>query len=139
MQIVTASWFTPLSPQYKRISISRGTPRGQPAGFRLYRALAPGDWFNRLKGMEYFTRYKTEVLDRLDPHQVADDLARLSDGLIPALLCFERADGSSVCHRCYAAKWLARGLGSPVPEVGFEELAQDQHPLAPPFLSNVLQ
>ena len=42
------------------------------------------------------------------------------------------------CHRAMAAEWLAEALRFPVPEVGFEDLPQDEHPLMPPQLRRVI-
>jgi hypothetical protein len=127
--IKTASWFTKLPDDHQRIGISRGTPRGQAAGFRLYRKLAPGPWFNSVGPAEYADLYKREILAPLIPHQVAAELAELAGGRIATLLCYERAGGLAWCHRALAAEWLAEGLGVPVPEFGFETLAQDAHPM----------
>jgi hypothetical protein len=63
----TAAWSTPLDPSYCRIGISRGVPRQQPAGFKKYRKLAPGPWFNSVTPEEYDRLYRAEVLDRLHP------------------------------------------------------------------------
>ena len=46
MPTVTASWFAKLPDGYMRMGISRGVPRGMPAGFRRYTNLNPGTWFN---------------------------------------------------------------------------------------------
>lgn len=133
----TASWFTKLPNDHKRIGISRGTPRRIPAGYRIYRALSPGPWFNSVGIEEYCHRYRTEILERLDPWTVADDLARLSEGSIPVIVCYERPGTGKWCHRSLAAKWLADALGLVVPEVGFETLPQQEHPLMPPRLQRV--
>ena len=42
MKLYTASWHTPLPPTIQKIGISRGT-RGVPGGYRVLRALQPGD------------------------------------------------------------------------------------------------
>jgi hypothetical protein len=42
MTVKTASWFTKLPDDHQRIGISRSTPRRMPAGYRIYRKLAPG-------------------------------------------------------------------------------------------------
>lgn len=131
MNIITSSWFTKLPDDHQRIGISRGTPRGAKAGYRMYRKLAPGPWFSSVDVETYGRLYQTEVLDLLDPHQVAAELQALAGGRIPVLLCFERAGTSTWCHRALAAAWLAEGLGVPVPELGYEHLPQDQHPLRP--------
>lgn len=44
--IKTASWATKLPDDHLRVGISRGTPRRLPAGYRVFRSLAPGPWFN---------------------------------------------------------------------------------------------
>jgi hypothetical protein len=130
--IVTASWFTPLPEGHVRVGISRGVPRrGLQAGFRLYRKLAPGAWFNDgLDPTEWEARYRTEVLDRLDPRVVQDEIMQRAGDQIPVLCCFERVGGGQWCHRALAAAWLAEGLGVAVPEIGHED--QPLHPLRPP-------
>jgi hypothetical protein len=127
----TASWFTELPPDHVKIGISRGVPR-RMTGYRLFRRLAPGPWFNSVSTEEYRQRYRDEVLARLDPHQVAAQLRELAGDRIPCLCCFERVGGRQWCHRSLVAEWLAEALGQPVPEFGFEDLPQDLHPLRPP-------
>jgi hypothetical protein len=142
----TASWFTTLPDDHKRIGISRGTPRRMPAGYRVYRALAPGPWFNSVGIEEYYNLYRTEILAPLDPRAVADDLIRLAGGLVPVILCYERPPAQATlitgtgdwCHRAMAAEWLAEALGFVVPEVGFEALPQHEHPLMPLQLRRVI-
>lgn len=46
----------------------------------------------------YFTYYKQETLDRLDPHKVVADLEN------KVLLCYEKS--SDFCHRHIVAAWL---------------------------------
>ena len=128
--IKTASWWTKLPDDCQRIGISRSSPRRAAAGYRLYRKLAPGPWFNSVDVQTYVRLY-AEILAPLDPHQVAAELHDLAGGRIPVLLCFERAGTSTFCHRSLAAAWLAEGLGVPVPEFGYEGLPQSQHPLHP--------
>ena len=133
--IKTASWFTTLSPDHIRIGISRGTPRRFPAGYRRYPKLNPGAWFNFTSSpQEYERLYQREVLSPLDPRQVADEIEALAGGKIAVLCCYERVGGPGWCHRALAARWLAEALGELVPEVGFEHLAQDDHPLMAPEL-----
>ena len=131
--IKTASWFTPLPTDHQRIGISRGQPRGQAAGFRMYRRLAPGPWFNSVDPVEYARLYRAEILAPLDPRAVAAGLADMAGSRVAVLLCFERPDDAGAwCHRALAAAWLAESLGIAVPEFGFESLPQDQHPLRLP-------
>jgi len=142
----TASWFTKLPDDHKRIGVSRSTPRRMPAGYRIYRALAPGPWFNSVGIEEYYHLYRTEILGPLDPRTVADDLTRLAGGLIPVILCYERPPAQATlitgegdwCHRAMAAEWLAEALGFVVPEVGYEALPQHEHPLMPLQLRRVI-
>jgi hypothetical protein len=130
--IVTASWFTPLPDTHLRIGISRGVPRFGKIGkgYRMYRKLQPGPWFSSTDTATFTELYYREVLGKLDPRQVHDQLLRLADGRIPVLCCFERVGGPVWCHRSQAASWLAEALGQPVPELGHEDLPQ--HPLLPP-------
>lgn len=129
--IRTASWFTPLPADHVRIGISRGVPRRMPEGYRVYRRLAPGPWFNRVGVAEYVERYRAEVLAPLDAHSVAALLRAMAPGGVAVLLCYERPGRGDWCHRALAAQWLADALGGPVPEVGFEHLPQHLHPLLP--------
>ena len=130
----TASWFTALPDDHIRIGISRGALRRMTAGYRLYKTLAPGPWFNSVGIDEYYSRYRTEILGPLHPHKVRDDLDRLAAGRIPVLLCYERPGGADWCHRAMATEWLAEALGAAIPEFGYETLSQGEHPLMPPQL-----
>lgn len=127
----TASWFTQLPEDHMRIGISRGAPRRMAAGYRIYKSLAPGAWFNSVGVAEYYHRYRTEILGPLNPRTVAEDLHRLAGGKVPVILCYERPGTTDWCHRAMAAEWLAEALGSVVPELGFEALPQHEHPLMP--------
>ena len=130
----TASWFTELPAGHSKIGISRGVPRRMAAGYRVYKKLAPGPWFNSVGVDEYYHRYQTEILGPLDPRVIAAELVDLARGGIPVMLCYERPGTGLWCHRAMAAEWLAEALGQPVPEVGFETLPQADHPLMPPEL-----
>lgn len=121
LTITTSSWFTPLPDDHLRIGISRGTPRGMPAGYRRYTALQPGPWFRTASVDEYRRRYVAEVLDRLDPQRVVADLTAVSAGRIPTLVCFEQPDpGPDWCHRGLVSQWLHATLGLRVYEYGLE-------------------
>jgi hypothetical protein len=126
--IKTGNWWTQLPADHLRIGISRGVPRNQQPGYRMYRKLAPGPWFNSLPPDEYTSRYHDEVLARLDPQAVAAELAAIAGGRIPVLVCFERPNAAMWCHRSLAASWLHDALGEPIPEFGYEELPQHLHP-----------
>jgi hypothetical protein len=101
---------------------------------RIYRRVAPGPWFNSVDEAEYIRRYRTEILDRLDPRAVAGELAELAGDRVPVLLCFERPASDQWCHRSLVAAWLGDALGLIVPEFGFETLRQQEHPLMPPSM-----
>jgi hypothetical protein len=120
--IYTSSWATRLPPELARIGISRGVPRGQPKGFRIYRKLAPGDFYNRVAVDEYHRLYAAQLAD-LDPEAVVRDIHALAGGLSPALLCFERpeANDASWCHRGQVSAWLWAELGIVVYEYGMSE------------------
>ena len=111
----TASFFTYTGPG--RISIARYPPRGTPAGFRQYRALAPDADMLKMTQALYLPRYAA-ILNALDPLQVWDDLHRLAGDQEPVLLCWERPPftASNWCHRRLVADWFARELGMTVPE-----------------------
>jgi hypothetical protein len=136
--IKTASWATKLPDDHLRVGISRGVPRRLPAGYRVYRALAPGPWFNSVGIEEYYHLYRTEILGPLDPRLIADALLALGNGRVPVLLCYEQPNPGQWCHRAMAAEWLAETIGTTVPEFGFELLPQHEHPLMPPQLRRVL-
>ena len=129
LTIKTSHWFAKLPPGHQRIGISRGTPRGAGAGYRLYRTLAPGPWFHSVGPDEYYQLYRREVLAPLDPRLVVDELATLAGPDVAVLLCFCRP--GAWCHRAMAAEWLHQELGLVVPEVGHERCGCDAHPLMP--------
>lgn len=127
--IKTSSWFDPLPAGHLRIGISRGVPRHIPAGFPIFSDLAPGPWFNRVGTAEYDRRYRAEILDRLDPAEVARRLLGMARGGVPVMVCYERVRSGKWCHRALAAEWLSKSLGITVPEFAFEDLAQEDHPM----------
>jgi hypothetical protein len=130
MLIKTASWFSDMPPGHVKVGISRGVPHRVAPGYRIYRRLAPGPWFQSASDDEFAHLYRTEVLGPLNPRFVAGELLDLARGGVPVMVCYEKADGPAWCHRALAAAWLAEALGQPVPEIGFDELSQTDHPLA---------
>jgi hypothetical protein len=134
MEIKTSSWSAKLPAGHTKIGISRGVPRRLEAGYRVYKKLAPGPWFNSVSPEEYDRRYKAEVLDRLNPRAIASELIDLARGGIPVMVCYERPGQNQWCHRAMVALWLAEALSRTIPEVGFELLPQADHPLMPPEL-----
>jgi hypothetical protein len=114
-----------------RISIARYPARGTPAGFRVYSKLAPGSWFRSVSSAEYIERYDAEILAKLDPQKVWDDLIAMAAPHEPVLLCYERPPFSDVepiiradavagpsnwCHRRLVANWFRDTLGMEVRE-----------------------
>lgn len=126
MIIRTASWSAPLPTGHVRVGISRGVPRGMTAGYRMFRRLAPGDWFKSVPTEDYLRRYDREVLSVLDPEKVAAELCALVPDHTPVLCCFESAElinaGVHFCHRHLVAQWLEDKLELTVEEVGFPKL-----------------
>jgi hypothetical protein len=82
---------------------------------REYKKLAPKFWFfmkykNDGDKDFYTEQYYKEVLSRLDPKQVYEEL-----GENAVLLCYERPN--SFCHRHIVADWLEKELGIKVKEI----------------------
>jgi hypothetical protein len=128
--VKTSSWFTQLPEGHVRIGISRGVPRRQPAGYRRFPRLNPGPWFNdRLHPSEFRHRYRTEILDQLDPHAALAELQAIAGDKVPVLVCYERVGGGQWCHRALVAEWFREEIGLTVPELGYEDLGQAGHPL----------
>lgn len=135
MKLVTSCWYKELPDGYCRIGISRGVPRGQPAGYKMYRKLQPGTWFSSAPVEQYVRLYREEVLDRLDPQATVDELLRLADGKMPALLCFEMPSDARWCHRGMVSMWLKETLGLDVFEYECEQKGcGSRHPKLPSVL-----
>ncbi len=113
----TASFFTYDGPG--RVSIARYAPRGTAKGFRIYRKLAPGEWFNKVTKERYVELFTKDVLDVLDPKQAWGELHELAGDAEPVLLCWERPPFSDKnwCHRRMVARWFEERLGLIVPEL----------------------
>ncbi len=105
----TSSYFIYRGPG--RIGISLGTPRRIPAGYRLYRTLAPRRDMLQLPYDLYRDIFFRDILGPLDPQKVADDLRRLAGEFEPVMLCFEKPP-------FHASNWFGYTLGLDVPEVG---------------------
>jgi hypothetical protein len=114
----TASFFTFTGPG--RISIARFAPRNTPAGFRVFRPLAPGSWFNSVPEAMYRKLYGAQ-LSLLNAAEVHAALIELAGGHEPILLCWENPKditaGKTFCHRHIAASWIESELGILVPEL----------------------
>jgi hypothetical protein len=128
---VTSSWSRRLPDGYAAIGISRGSPRGR-RGYRMYRALAPGNWLRAVDEATFVERYMAQLAD-LDTGQVLQDLARLADGNIPALLCYERSPPDTAwCHRGLVAGWLKDTANLDIFELGAEQAGSGwSHPKLP--------
>lgn len=118
--ILTSSWSTKLPDTHLKFGVSRGTPRGMPAGYRKYPKLSPNSWFNSVTPPEYERLYADEVLSRLDPERVVDDLLVLAEGRVPTLVCYETPNEPTWCHRGLISRWLKTTLDLDVFEFGLE-------------------
>ncbi len=104
-----------------RISVSRSVPRNTPAGYRLFKALAPGTWLYERKykfdQQAYRERYFREVLSPLNAQEIYDTLCALTAPHEPVLLCWEDlTQPDQWCHRRMIAQWFEQELGVSVPE-----------------------
>ena len=123
----TSSWFAVLPARHVRVGISRGVPRGGSAGsgYKRYSALNPGPWFNSVSVPEYLTRYR-DILDKLEPKKVLDDLKAIAGSGTPVIACFEAAEkietGEVWCHRHLVAQWLEDSLGIEIEELNYPKL-----------------
>jgi hypothetical protein len=82
---------------------------------RVYEKLAPKSWFlkkYKKDGDEdfYTKQYYAEVLDKLDPKEVYEEL-----GEDAILVCWEGRD--KFCHRHIIADWLSKHLGVIIEEL----------------------
>ena len=105
-----------------RIIISRGYPRDLGSGYKIYRALAPGEWFRlpayQSSEAKFRERYFHEILAPLNPQAVYDHLHKLAGDAEPVLLCWEKdpSKPDDWCHRRMVAEWFHDALGVHVPE-----------------------
>lgn len=90
------------------ISIALNPPKGW---HRLeYKRLAPTfhillDYKHDCDEARYTERYRSEILDSLDPYEVMKDLVHMAGKNHEfALICYERP--ASFCHRHLVADWL---------------------------------
>ena len=114
----TASFFVYTGPG--RVSIARRAPRNTPAGFRIYKPLAPGPWFNSVTQDVYRERYFAQLAD-LDATHVCDTIITMAHPHEPVLLCYENkhdcAAGKTFCHRHMVAEWFKATIGLDVIEL----------------------
>lgn len=76
-----------------------------------YRKLAPKWWFfkewKENHDNEFYVRnYNAEVLDKLNPDDVWNDLRDMSKDASFALVCYEKPD--DFCHRHLVSEWLRK-------------------------------
>lgn len=102
---------------YGAVSIARFPPKWF-AGPRYYTIAPPPELLQMPDWDEYRTRFRKEVLARLDPDTVIHDLESLAGGTEIIMLCFEK--DRSRCHRGLVAEWLREKKGITVPEAGGE-------------------
>ena len=112
----TASFKTYTGPG--RISIARWAPRGTPAGYRIYKALAPTREMMRMPEARYREIYFRDIVGPLDAQVVWDELHELAGGAEPVLLCWEKPpfSASNWCHRHMVTEWFADEIGKTVDE-----------------------
>lgn len=96
-------------------AISGKPPEGW--NYYWYKKLAPS-WsiwkqYDTGKNIQLYTdRFYSEILGKLDPKQVYDDLQKFGSNLI--LLCYEKP--SDFCHRHLVADWLNINLNLNITE-----------------------
>ena len=89
------------------VGISQGVPKWYKG--EVFKALAPSWAWVRMKDMNEYTRlYRSQVLSKLDPLEISQQL----DNSI--LLCWEKP--GEFCHRRLVADWLEEATGQKVPE-----------------------
>ena len=94
------------------VAISCGIPPGFKG--RRYTALAPTRSMLQITDIEeFYAAYRAEILNKLDPGKVYEDLG---EGAV--LLCWE--DFNVSCHRRMVAEWLEETLGVAIPEIGHD-------------------
>jgi len=98
------------------VGISRSIPGYLKGRIKAYKPLCP-PWplissykDNKIDRLQYEEEYRNTVLNKLDPHQVYQDL-----GHDAVLLCWEQPD--KFCHRHIAADWLSSNLGIEINEL----------------------
>lgn len=105
-----------------RIIISRGYPRQLGVGYKIYKKLAPGEWFKQpeyqANEAKFRERYFREILGSLNPQAEYEHLHTLAGNAEPVLLCWEKdpSKHDEWCHRRMVAEWFHDALGVTVPE-----------------------
>ena len=92
------------------VAISLGVPRGWK-GARCTVLAPPRPLIKIMDPATFIPLYRAQVLDRLDPHKIIQDLG--GDDFV--MLCWEPP--GKFCHRQVVAAWLKKELGLEVPEL----------------------
>ena len=87
-----------------------------------YQVLAPRPEMLKMSETVYVLKYM-EILARLKPEVVIQDLVKLGNGKDVALLCFEKP--GDFCHRQLVCKWLNDFLESVGSDVKVSEFVYD--------------
>ncbi len=105
-----------------RVVISYGFPRNLDPGYKIFKKLAPGDWFRldeyKNNQDKYRERFYREILAPLNAKEVYETLQKLTAPHEPILLCWEKdpSKPNEWCHRRMVAEWFKAELGVDVPE-----------------------
>jgi hypothetical protein len=119
--MLKTSYFAKSAKLPGAVSIARFPPKWY-TGTR-YLPLAPTPDMLKIHDWdEYRRRYRTEILDVLDPDKVLQDLGAEDAGHDIILLCFEK--DRAHCHRGLVAEWFFETRGIAVPELGQESVTQ---------------
>lgn len=107
------SYFAKSSKLPHAVSIAGATPPGFKG--RVFRKLAPKYWFFKKYKEDgdqayYIEHYYKEVLNKLDPKQIFEEL-----GHDAILLCYETPE--KFCHRHIIAQWFYDKLGIKITEI----------------------
>lgn len=110
---MNTSYFSKSSKHPNAVSIAGKSPSWYNG--RIYRKLAPKYssfmLYKNNKDEELFIKnYYEEVLNKLNPNQVFEELGEHS-----VLLCWETSD--KFCHRHIVAEWLSKNLNISVTEL----------------------
>ena len=109
--------------QYERkglipVSIARFSPKWFYSLLE-YKDLAPKAEMLKMKEGSY-TRKFNEILSKIDPNKVVEELKSISGGHPVVLLCYEKP--GDFCHRHLVAEWLAQNTDFEVKEfMGFQK------------------
>ncbi|MFA5269872.1 MAG: DUF488 domain-containing protein [Methanoregula sp.] len=119
--MLLTSYFAKSARAPGAVSIARFPPEWY-TGAR-YLALAPAPDMLKIQDWdEYRQKYRTEVLDLLDPDAVLRDLDVDKAAHDIVLLCFEKH--RTHCHRGLVAEWFLETRGIRVPEFGADPTLQ---------------